>query len=239
MSISFDEVKSIDKEYYSIPLIKQHELSIFLKMTEGCKRMAEYSKCYTGEIDISLDKEYITRNSSDNIMLRGAQVQKYFISNDISQGDIIYLKAENYLQKNKGERSRHHEKRRIVMQGITGVNEKWRLKMAMAYPPYFCANSVNYLLLNTENDFDYFILGVLNSKLLNWYFAKLSTNSNVNGYEIDGLPIKQGSKYQQDEIIKLVKEMLKKVDENKQKRINEIVYSIYGITESEVSIVES
>ena len=93
--------------------------------------------------------------------------------------------------------------------------------------------------MNTENDFDYFILGVLNSKLLNWYFAKLSTNSNVNGYEIDGLPIKQGSKYQQDEIIKLVKEMLKKVDENKQKRINEIVYSIYGITESEVSIVES
>lgn len=81
------------------------------------------------------------------------------------------------------------------MQGITGVNEKWRLKMTMAQPPYFCANSVNYLIPDMTDDFDYFILGILNSKLLNWYFAKLSTNSNVNGYEIDGLPIKMGEYY--------------------------------------------
>lgn len=239
MLISFDDVREIDKEYYSIPLIKQHELSIFLKMTEDCKRMADYSKCYTGEIDISFDKEFITTNSNNDLMFRGAQVQKYFTTNDISQGDIMYLKADNYLHKNNGERSRHHEKRRIVMQGITGINEKWRLKMTMAYPPYFCANSVNYLMPSTENDFDYFILGLLNSKLLNWYFAKLSTNSNVNGYEIDGLPIKLGSKEQQDEIISLVKELLQELNEDKVKQIDEIVYSIYGITESESSVIES
>ena len=47
------------------------------------------------------------------------------------------------------------------MQGITGVNEKWRLKMTMAQPPYFCANSVNYLIPDMTDDFDYFILGIL------------------------------------------------------------------------------
>ena len=45
------------------------------------------------------------------------------------------------------------------MQGITGINEKWRLKMTMVYPPYFCANSVNYLMPSIENDFDFYIFG--------------------------------------------------------------------------------
>lgn len=124
------------------------------------------------------------------------------------------------------------------MQGITGINEKWRLKMTMAFPPYFCANSVNYLMPSTENDFDYYILGLLNSKLLNWYFAKLSTNSNVNGYEIDGLPVKMGTDEQRTEVIELVKDLLIQSNDDKIKRIDEIVYSIYGITEYEIPIIE-
>lgn len=238
MFISYDEIKAIDNKYLSIPLIRQHELSIFLKMTNECKRMSEISKCYTGEIDISLHSEFITNSSSDHSMLRGAQVQKYYITNDISQGDILFLKADGYLDKNRGEKSQHHNRRRIVMQGITGVNEKWRLKMTMAQPPYFCANSVNYLIPDMTDDFDYFILGILNSKLLNWYFAKLSTNSNVNGYEIDGLPIKMGIVEQRNEIIQLVGELLQSYDEIKVKEIDDIVYQIYGITEYEKPIIE-
>ena len=70
--------------------------------------MSEISKCYTGEVDILLHSEFITNSSSDHSMLRGAQVQKYYITNDISQGDILFLKADGYLDKNKGEKSQHH-----------------------------------------------------------------------------------------------------------------------------------
>ncbi len=239
MKISLADVEKIDDINYSIPLIRQRELGIFLKMTDACNRMKEYSKCYTGEIDISLDKQYITDNTDKNLMLRGAQVQKYYITNDISQGEIFYLNADEYLRNVNSERSRHHQKRRIVMQGITGVNEKWRLKMTMAYPPYFCANSVNYLLPPTENDFDFYILGLLNSKLLNWYFAKLSTNSNVNGYEIDGLPIKVGTVEQVNKVISLVKDALANEGNlDTRKAINQLVYEIYGITDYDIPIVE-
>ena len=224
LKISYNDIKSIDGEYFSIPLIHQHELDIFLKMTNNCKRMKEYSKCYTGEIDISLQSKYISKSDKDDLMLRGAQVQKYYITNDISQGDILYLKGDKYLASNNGEKSKHHERRRIVLQGITGINEKWRLKMTMAYPPYFCANSVNYLIPDTSGDFDYYILGLLNSKLLNWYFAKLSTNSNVNGYEIDELPIKIGNSEQTIEIINHAKNLLNDFDEKEMKIIDQIVY---------------
>ena len=110
--------------------------------------------------------------------------------------------------------------------------------MTIIDPPCFCANSVNYLLPTTKNEFDYYILGVLNSKLLNWYFAKQSTNSNVNGYEVDGLPIKEGSQEQQNKIISLVKEMLSRPEMSLMQEIDKIVYDIYGITEYEIPIVE-
>jgi hypothetical protein len=239
MFISYDDIKTIDDTNLTIPLIYQRELPIFLKMTKGCTRLGEICKCYTGEIDISLDKKFITESSDKNLMLRVAQVQKYYITNEISQGSILYLKANEYLDENKGERSQHHNSRRIVMQGITGINEKWRLKMTMAEPPYFCANSVNYLMPDKTDDFDYYILGVLNSKLLNWYFAKSSTNSNVNGYEIDGLPIKMGTSVQQSRIIELVKELLVEKSDEKAREIDSIVYEIYDITQYEIPIIES
>lgn len=242
MKISYNDICKIDNSYNTIPLITQRELRIFLNMTSNCERLSEYSKCYTGEIDITLDKKYITSNNEDNLMIRGAQVQKYKITNDISQGEILYLKADKYLHDNKGERSQHHKKRRIVMQGITGVNEKWRLKMTILEPPCFCANSVNYLIINSENDFIEYILGVLNSKLLNWFFSKISTNSNVNGYEIDGLPIKLGNSDQYNKIVSLVKKLLENNFDDKiemlNQKIDEIVYSIYGINDYDVPIIE-
>ena len=238
MYISYDDVKVIDDNKFSIPLILEHELPIFLKMTSECRRMVSYSKCYTGEVDMSIDKEFITTSEDASLMLRGAQVQKYYITNEISQGEIFYLKEDNYLLNNQGEKSRHHERRRIVMQGITGVNEKWRLKMTIINPPYFCANSVNYLMPTTKDDFDYFILGLLNSRLINWYFSKQSTNSNVNGYEVDGLPVKEGTSEQREKIITIVKEILNNPNEEKMQEIDKIVYEIYGITEYEIPIIE-
>lgn len=238
MKISYQDILKIDDASISIPLIKQRELGIFLKMTEECTRMNKISKCYTGEIDISLDKKYITTSAEDDLMLRGAQVQKYYITNDISQGEIFYLKAGAYQGNNNSIRASHHKKRRIVMQGITGINEKWRLKMTMAYSPFYCANSVNYLMPTTEEDFDYYILGLLNSKLLNWYFSKLSTNSNVNGYEIDALPIRIGTKEQCQEIITMVKSVLEKPNDELVRQIDTIVYSMYGITQYDIPIIE-
>lgn len=79
-----------------------------------------------------------------------AQVQKYYITDNISQGDILYLDAELYLKENNTPKSRHHMSQRIVMQGITGVNERYRLKMTLADVGVFCANSVNYLLLDNN-----------------------------------------------------------------------------------------
>ncbi|MEE8619109.1 MAG: TaqI-like C-terminal specificity domain-containing protein, partial [Dehalococcoidales bacterium] len=140
---------------------------------------------------------------------------------------------------------------RIVMQGITGVNEKIRLKMTILSKGIFCGNSANYILIK-DNQYDKkYVLGVLNSKLLNWYFKLFSTNSNVNGYEVDNLPIPSHDRNSR-ELVSLVENVLHITkDEDylsnptKQARVKELerqidqmVYELYGLTAEEIAVVE-
>lgn len=238
-SITLAKIKAIDEQNLSIPLATQAEIDLMAKISADSRLCKEYSKCFTGEIDISLQKKYITFDSSDGTMIRGAQVQKYRLTNDISQGQIMYLKSAKYLADNTGERSRHYLSRRIVLQGITGVNERHRLKMTIIPSGIFCANSVNYLLPKDENGNLEYLLAVLNSTLINWLFSKLSTNSNVNGYEVDNLPIKEGNLSQRQAIIDLVNQVLEapsKIDII-QEKIDKIVYEIYGLTADEIKLI--
>lgn len=99
----------------------------------------------------------------------------------------------------------------------------------------YCANSVNYLMCGQDN---FYFLGLLNSHLLNWYFAKLSTNSNVNGYEVDNIPIKideTKKKY----ISELVERLLENpTDYESEDELNTLIYDMCGLSKDERKIVE-
>lgn len=234
--MSKDDIELIDANSLTIPLMTPPEYEVILKVCKGSQRMMEFSKCYTGEIDLSLNKKYVHLENTYTKMLRGAQVQKFYITDDISQGDILYLDDVLYLKENDTPRSKHHCEKRIVMQGITGVNEKYRLKMTISDEGMFCANSVNYLICG---EMTYYFLGLLNSHLLNWFFAKLSTNSNVNGYEVDNIPIKIANDALMREVESVVQSLLE--EPNNQQMLQEldaVVYKIYSLTEDEQKIVE-
>ena len=236
VDISPSDIDCIDSKSLTIPLVSRAELDVLLKMCKKSQRMKEFSKCFTGEIDISLDKKYIRLDNSYHAMLRGAQIQRFYTTNNISQGDILYLDSDQYLAEVTSQRSRHHLQSRIVMQGITGVNEKYRLKMTLSDAGTFCANSVNYLLIN--EDIEYY-LGLCNSNLINWFFKKLSTNSNVNGYEIDNLPIIVVQNDKKEQLKNIVKSLLNGSSEHSENEMNAVVYDIYGLTKEEIAVVES
>ncbi len=132
------------------------------------------------------------------------------------------------------------------MQGITGVNERIRLKMTLIRSDIFCANSVNYIIFYSEGMNLEFILGILNSKLLNFIFSKFSTNSNVNGYEVDNLPVpKNADSLVERKITTLVSRILDLRRQNPatdtstlEAEIDQRVYHLYGLTAEEIAIVE-
>ena len=139
------------------------------------------------------------------------------------------------------------------MQGITGVDEGKRLKMTIVSPNVFCGNSVNYILVVGKGVSNRYILPLLNSKLLNWFFKVFSTNSNVNGYEIDNMPIPKIAIEDQKPFIKIVDKILAitgsgDYSENPAKQakvkeyenqIDQMVYKLYDLTPEEIKIVEN
>ena len=130
-----------------------------------------------------------------------------------------------------------------MLQGITGVNEKWRIKATLAKNVY-CANSANYILVGGSKA--HVLLGILNSCLMNFFFSKFSTNSNVNGYEVDVLPVfPDVSLEQTTRMTGLVDRILSAKEENPsadtsalEREIDKLVYKLYDLTDDEIRVIE-
>jgi len=212
---------------------------------ESSVRMGDLGHCFTGEIDLTANKKYLTDDSKCAVMIKGAIIGKYLIKRSMSQGEVKFLDSEYYLEENHGAKSQHHKYERIVMQAITGVNEKIRLKMTLIEEGIFCANSVNYIVFQDDATHVKYMLALLNSSTLNYIFSKSSTNSNVNGYEIDNLPVILADEDDQAHLVSLVDRILaqKNADLDAdtttlEEQINQIVYSLYNLTREEIAIVE-
>jgi Alw26I/Eco31I/Esp3I family type II restriction m6 adenine DNA methyltransferase len=241
-----DRVKILDRVHMTIPLLTQHDLALLLKVYSQARRVSDIGHCYTGEVDLTHGRPYITTDPSNAALLRGAAVGRFTVRTEMSQGEFLYLKAKKYLAEVGGDRTSHYLTERIVMQGITGVNEQVRLKMTLLEAGVFCANSVNYIVLRNQKVDPKFLLGVLNSKLLNYVFSKFSTNSNVNGYEVDNLPIP--SECGPDITSAVAARVSRILAANKrdqgtdtsarEREIDRLIYDLYGLTEDEIAIVE-
>ena len=156
------------------------------------------------------------------------------------------MNMELFQKDYKGKKIKDAYRKRIILQGLTGINEKFRLKATIIDPPAFLANSCNYLLDKNNMNFN-FVLGLINSKLLNFIFKCKSTSSNVNGYEVDDLPFpKNIDETIEREIEKIVDNILEAKKKDPQantgeleNKIDQIVYKLYDLNSEEICIVEN
>lgn len=98
--------------------------------------------------------------------------------------------------------------------------------------------------------YSHYLLAVLNSKLLDWYFRLIGVERDGGYFEykpmfIERLPIPQLPVVEQRPYDRLVERILsiKKVDPSTdtwelEREIDQLVYSLYGLTEDEIAVVE-
>ena len=220
----------------AIPLVSQHDADRLRYIYSNAVRLSEIGKCHTGEVDLTLCRKFITSDARQATMHKGAIIDRYLVRKSMSQGEIEYLDSKAFL-KAKGKRTTssawHHQDHRIAMQGITGINECVRLKMTLLGPGVFCANSVNYVRLESPSLTDYlFVLAVLNSDVVNFVFRSFSTNSNVNGYEVDNLPIPKCGPLTKETLADLAAKCLKATGGKRaalEARINALIEEAFGL----------
>jgi len=148
------------------------------------------------------------------------------------------------------------QKRKIVIKGTA-------LRLVAAYDDIGYANLSLYAVLfdkdHDDPDKTFFHLGLLNSKLLNFWYCRKFATSNISGNYITfnavylvQLPIKDCSFSEKKGIIQSVRKILSitrdedyPTNTTKQAKVKEyecqidqMVYELYGLTPEEIAVVE-
>jgi Alw26I/Eco31I/Esp3I family type II restriction m6 adenine DNA methyltransferase len=252
-SFSVEDIGSYSPNAWQMPMCNRATFDLMMKLRnqEHYQKFSDVTTCMTGELDMTLGKKYLSEDSTETMLVKGVQVAPYVLKTkdeDISQGKVEYVRTEDFFVKCSEEKQKEIRHERIAMQGLSGINEKIRLKATLVPANYILANSANFFKYQEKYSL-YFLLAVFNSKLLNFIFKATSTSSNVNGYEVNALPFPRINAEKEtlvSEIENISKRILELKSENHdvdiaalENETDKLVYKLYDLTEEEIGVVES
>ncbi|MFP6003251.1 Eco57I restriction-modification methylase domain-containing protein [Helicobacter pylori] len=229
---------------YEIPLIKVGEMEIVRKIkTDKILFRDLLEKSLQGNINTIHLKVIQDQKETNGRIYKGANCHRYFL-------DTQYLFAkDNQITQQIFEKNYYQNI--IVTQNITGTSDAYRIHANLIE-----VKNQEMLFLHTcnlsyckEREHAKFLVGLLNSRLLDWLFRKTSTNNHVNLYELETLPIPQITKSNKptaDKITALVDKILQAKEKDPkantqrlEKEIDALVYQLYNLTDEEIKTIEN
>ncbi|QQW74156.1 DUF7149 domain-containing protein [Helicobacter pylori] len=229
---------------YEIPLIKSGEMEIIRKIkTDKILFRDLLEKSLQGNINTIHLKDIQDQKETNGRIYKGANCHRYFL-------DTQYLFAkDNQITQQIFEKNYYQNI--IVTQNITGTSDAYRIHANLIE-----VKNQEMLFLDTcnlsyckEREHAKFLVGLLNSRLLDWLFRKTSTNNHVNLYELETLPIPQITKSNKptadkitdyaDKILQSKEKDSKANTQGLEKEIDALVYQLYHLTDEEIKTIEN
>jgi tRNA1(Val) A37 N6-methylase TrmN6 len=216
--------------------------SIITKLNKCPNKFVDYLEVQQGIIYSGKPKSEVFANEkvSDQYkkILDGRDITKYQLNWDIKK-ENRYIKYSKDLHRSREERIFLADPKIVLPRRST------KLICTIDDEQYYLLNTA-YIILPLKNDVDlYYILGILNSRLIDFYYQNLFFGWQITIPSLNSLPIILGDSYQQNDIIKIVKRIsiLKKQNKdadikNLESQIDQLVYKLYDLTPEERKIVE-
>ncbi len=222
---------------FCLPLVKGDDFIVVEKMNSGTVFLKEFIETSSqGDLNLTSEKAYFSTLKTSVKMYRGCNVHRYHIDDNASE----YIQ-NGYKESlvNKNIRTAF-----LVCQQISGMTDKNRFNVALSIQKQcLYGNSVNKISVKGLDA--KYILAILNSKAIDWYFRKTSTNNHINIYELEQLPIPVPDEAQKDKVISLVdaiiaakQQALQSEANNYEKELDVLIYDLFGFTKHEIQIVE-
>lgn len=224
------------------------ERNIFNKM-EGVSQPLERLYHIKYGLRTGNNSEYITEKETKYPLIAGADIASLYEV----KWKPKYLKKTEGLP--EGYFNEYFTQTKIIVQRIRtnslDIKARW-LECAFVSGNYIPLDSLGYIY-EKKRDYDLkYLLGVLNSFLMNRYYRAYYTDVNVKPTYLAQLPIPTKSIKTQKDISSVVDEILSLTHsedyfENLSKQakvkeyehqIDQLVYKLYGLTEDEIAIVE-
>ena len=174
--------------------------------------------------------------------------RKLLYGRDISKYEINwsgeYLKYGEWLHRPRP--SYIFDKEKILVQRIRNPKLTTRLVCAYDNTGYINGTGISNIILLDKYRNHYsikYLLGILNSKLINYWFSYYFVDVNIKPEQLRKIPLPKVKTNQ--EIISLVEKILSDKQNSPnadtsalEREIDGLVYELYGLTEEEVKVVE-
>ncbi|MHB1857127.1 MAG: Eco57I restriction-modification methylase domain-containing protein [Acidobacteriaceae bacterium] len=187
------DAELLDPENLPLPLAdgRDWELCVRIHRMENVIRLGQMDDYAVrrGEVNQKTLEEFISGTDTGARLLKGTEVARYFERDALSQGAREWFMETAYLEAHAGWEEVSN--RRIALQRITGIDERFRLVGTIIEPPCYFADSTNSIRLSNASQYTLeYLLCILNSSLFQWRFKVTSTNNNVGTNELNSLPIR-------------------------------------------------
>lgn len=188
----------------------------------------------------------------DKPCIRGANISRYSIN---YTGEYIWYdreqiiadgnaKTKSSLKQAPGQSSPKKPEDFEIPEKIVVQRIAKRIIAALDTEQYYAHSSVVIIKPGEEVNLK-FILGVINSKYVDSWLKRNSSNVSINVGMLKKIPIPVATKEQQKQIVGIVDQILaaKKTDPQTdttalEAEIDKLVFELYGLTEDEIAIVE-
>ena len=198
----------------------------------------------TGKIQWDLFKSVLgdVPNPIATRLIWAENVQRYCYSEARKRAGRIYINAPL-------EQCQPIKHDSIIVQRTTAVEQERRIIAHLFSPDSFgypiqAENNTSYLVQVKDIRLE-FVLGILNSKFMDFIFRHINSNTHVSAGELNSLPFPDSEDSTRNAILNFVNQILvvKRTDPNAdvcelENDIDRIVYSLYDLTPKEIAIVE-
>jgi len=195
LEVSPSEIFAFDPENWAIPSCQQRDWSLAVRIVQARSmlRMAKIATSFQGEVNETNERSrgVFCDDPEAPITLRGANISMYALR-EASQGEELHLNVHKFLLgKSENSKAFDYKMERIGFQRSSPQNNFRRLIAARVPAGSHCLDTISYVTDKSTHVDLSFVLLLLNSKILDWYFRLGSTNSKVNEYQFKVLPVLQ------------------------------------------------
>ena len=239
--VDIKQITALTEDKKLLISLNTEKINIIQKLNNFPK-LKTFAKVWRG-LTTGDDGKYISENKENNNykpLITGAEIQRYMpLTNkkfvaylpkelDRARDEAIFLLPEKLLSKFVGN----------------------RLTFTYDNQQFYVLNSGCVTQVIDNNINIKFLLGLLNSHLLDFYFSNIFTDYRetfpiMKSGNIEELPIFLGETDQQNEIIVIVTQILSIKQQNTSAdtaeldaKIDQLVYQLYGLSEAEIAIIE-
>ena len=183
-----------------------------------------------GELDLTLDAEFISVDETGVPLVRGDQVERFTSS---LPSDKPRWVLPGFLEERVSARKQHHiGHTRVVGRQCSYLKKPRRLSFSLADAGSVVANSCNYLVV-THGDvapLSKYVMAALNSGVLEWRFRLTSSTNHVGNYELDALPLPTPNAELVGRVTQLVDRLLTDpCDVATDRALDEVWFDAYGV----------